>query len=99
MYIHSPMHAVVKNSLIGTVVERSPRMQQVGGLYSDRDMPLEVIKQKAYRPHRSPETQLQSINTLRQSYDTDYTKTLIERHILFENVNPLHSRMLCAKCT
>ena len=50
-----------KISLIGTVVERSPRMQQVGGSYSDCDM-LEVIKQKAYRPHRSPEPQLHAIN-------------------------------------
>ena len=60
-----------KISLIGTVVERSPRMQQVGGSYSDRGM-LEVIKQKAYRPHQSPETQLQSINTSAQSYHNGY---------------------------
>ena len=64
-------------------------------------------KKEAYGPHRSPDKQFQSINTILQSHD--YTITLIKRkknyNLLFENwidlickyLSPLHPRMLSAK--
>ena len=38
-----------------------------------------IIKEEAHGPHCSPETQFQSKNSFKQSYNNEYTITLIKR--------------------
>ena len=62
-------------------------------------------KQEAHGPHRSPEKQFQSINTFAQSIDYAITLRekiiisilIIDRLIIYKNLNSLHAKIQCAK--